>query len=143
MKRDGNDTGLDWVREQIMTFACGAHAFGVERDDLQPDEAWEATFVVAFHGTDRKERLHCRAVAGEQHIRFWVDAPLIESDWKNRQDEILASASSFDVAVAPVRSPESQNGFALRFSTRAWIPRFSQRIFGLTFSNLMNCKAAF
>lgn len=134
--------GLETIREQIMTFACSAHAFGVELDEFDPDDAWDSVFIVHFQGTGREERFFCRVVKGEQHIRFWVEATLDEAAWRNQLDEILLEASKFDIAVSPIGSVEDEQKRLVRLSTRAWVPNFSQRIFGLTFSNLMNCKAA-
>jgi hypothetical protein len=134
--------GLETIREQIMTFACGAHAFGVELDEYDPSTAWHAVFVVHFRDSNREERLFCRATKGDQHVRFWVEATLDEAAWRNHLDEILIEASKFDVAVSSIRSLKDEQKRLVRLSTRAWVPNFSQRIFGLTFSNLMDCKAA-
>ena len=134
--------GLETIREQIMTFACSAHAFGVELDEFDPDTAWDAIFIVHFQGTDREERFFCRAVKGEQHIRFWVEATLDEAAWRDQSDQILKKVANYDVAVSSMRKLPEEQKRLVRLSTRAWVPNFSQRIFGLTFSNLMNCKAA-
>ncbi len=137
-----NKQGLDWVREQIMTFACGAHAFGVELDEFESAKQWNATFVVNFRGSDREERLFCQAHEGQQHVRFWVDVTFDGDIWKNRLEDFLTTASKFDIAIGPAAGLNDSKVQLVRLSIRAWIPRFSQRIFGLTFSNLMECKAA-
>ena len=137
--RDVKD--LDWVRDQILTFACGAHAFGLELDEYEQDAEWNAVFLVNFKGTDREERMYVRAVKGEQHIRFGVEVMFDEDKWRENMDEILDKASEFDVALCPISAGTGQKRLA-RLTTRAWVPNFSQRIFGLTFSNLMDCKEA-
>ena len=135
-------TSLEKVREQIMTFACGAHDFGVELDEFDPDISWHAVFLVHFRGSGRQERLLCRAEKGEHHVRFWVEATVDEETWQDRLDGMLNETSRFDVALKSVRI-QGKGKRLVRLSTRAWMPNFSQRIFGLTFSNLMDCKAIF
>ncbi len=48
----------------------------------------------------------------------------------------------FDVALCPVDELQDTDELRLRLLSRAWVPGFGQRIFGLTLSNLMDCKAA-
>lgn len=134
--------GLDTIKEQIMTFACGAHDFGVELNEYDPDTSWHAVFLVSFRGSNRQERLFCRVEQGDHHVRFWVEATIGEEVWRDRLDEILNETSMYDVAVCSVRTSQDAGERLVRLSTRAWIPNFSQRIFGLTFSNLMECKAS-
>ncbi len=141
-KTQENKQGLDWVREQIMTFACGAHAFGLELDEFDSAKQWNAIFVVNFRGSEREERLFCRVQEGQQHLRFWVEFTIDADIWKSRLEDFLTTASRFDVAIGPPTSSNDGKVLLVRLSIRAWIPRFSQRIFGLTFSNLMECKAA-
>jgi hypothetical protein len=141
-KTQENKQGLDGLREQIMTFACGAHAFGVELDEFDSAKQWNGIFVVNFRGSDREERLFCQAKEDEQHIRFWVEVAFDSDIWKDRLEDFLTIASKFDIAIGPRTSSNDGKVRLVRLSIRAWIPRFSQRIFGLTFSNLMECKAA-
>ena len=51
------------------------------------------------------------------------------------------AVSEFDIAIHP-QSNEEKDKIYCHLTTRAWLPNFNQRIFGLTFSNLLNCKQA-
>ena len=55
---------------------------------------------------------------------------------------ISRAASRYDIAVYVSLKGEKGGVRRCRLSSRAWIPNFSQRIFGLTFSNLVGCKEA-
>lgn len=133
---------LDWMREQILEFACGAHAFTLESDVRTQEGDWCAEFLVSFKKHTRQERLFCRAPAGGHHVRFWVVRELPPELWSAHQPTLLQTASDHDIGLTPI-SPQSDSATQrIQLSTRAWIPRFSQRIFGLTFSNLMDCKEA-
>ena len=59
--------------------------------------------------------------------------------WERESHAILAVISEFDIAIHP-QSNEEKDKIHCHLTTRAWIPNFNQRIFGLTFSNLLNCK---
>jgi hypothetical protein len=62
--------------------------------------------------------------------------------WKNEYEKILQEASAYDVAVCPIPTEGEESKRHCRLYLRAWIPNFSQRIFGLTLTNLLDCKKA-
>ncbi len=132
---------LSHIRQQIMEFTCGAHGFSVASDEFTTDGDWSAEFIVTFKRNPREERLFCRAPSGAHHVRFWVTSTVGADRWRADSQQMLDQASEFDISLTPLPgdNPDKQ---VYRLSTRAWIPNFSQRIFGLTFSNLMDCKAA-
>jgi hypothetical protein len=144
VKQKSQDHGSDMasIRDKILHFACGAHDFELVQDDFDEQRGWEATFGVEFKNNPRTERLFASAILGEQHARFWLELSCARESWKTDHDRILRRASDFDVAICPLDDVQDSDELRLRLLTRAWVPGFGQRIFGLTLSNLMACKAA-
>ena len=133
---------LEAIRNQILDFACVAHDFRAETDEFLHNGDWNGVFVVEFRDHPEEERLHCEAPSGEHFVRFWLDLEVDAEIWEKEHENILRVASRYDVAVDPT-PVEGEGGKRLcRLYSRAWIPSFSQRIFGLTLSNLMECKGA-
>jgi hypothetical protein len=133
---------LEAIRSQILDFACVAHDFRAETDDFLPNGDWNGVFVVAFRDQAEEERLHCEAPSGKHFIKFWLSLKFDAQIWEKEHEKILGVASRYDVAVYPAPL-EAEGGKRLcRLHSRAWVPGFSQRIFGLTLSNLMECKSA-
>ena len=133
---------LEAIRNQILDFACVAHDFRAETDEFLHNGDWNGVFVVEFRDHPEEERLHCEAPSGEHFVRFWLDLEVDAEIWENERENILRAASRYDVAVDPAPA-EGEGGKRLcRLHSRAWIHSFSQRIFGLTLSNLMECKSA-
>ena len=133
---------LEAIRNQILDFACVAHDFRAETDEFLHNGDWNGVFVVEFRDHPEEERLHCEAPSGEHFVRFWLNIEVDEEVWGERLEDILRVASRYDVAVDPAQVVEEGGKRLCRLSSRAWIPSFSQRIFGLTLSNLMECKSA-
>lgn len=127
------------IRELILEFACTVHDFTLEKDDILPNGDWNATFLITFKHNNEEDRLYCEAPFGEYFLRLGVDIVLEKKIWERESHAILAAISKFDIALNP-RSHEEKDKVYCRLTTRAWIPNFNQRIFGLTFSNLLNCK---
>ena len=59
--------------------------------------------------------------------------------WERESHAILTAISKFDIAIHPQLN-EEKDKINCHLTTRAWIPNCNQRIFGLTFSNLLDCK---
>ena len=119
-----------------------AHDFRAEKDEFLHNGDWNAVFVVAFRDQPEEERLHCEAPIGEHFVRFWLTIEVDQEIWETKHENILRVASRFDVAVEPGTVEGEKGNRRCRLCTRAWLPGFSQRIFGLTLSNLMECKGA-
>ena len=133
---------LEAIRNQILDFACVAHDFRAETDEFLHNGDWNGVFVVEFRDHPEEERLHCEAPSGEHFVRFWLDIEVDAKIWEKELENILRVASRYDVAVYPAPVVGEEGKRLCRLYSRAWIPSFSQRIFGLTLSNLMECKSA-
>ena len=95
---------------------------------------WNADVVPpSVHQQAEKAILLAQAIQCRSELEFAALAYIV--------DDILREASVYDVAIYPSHTPEGGKR-CCRLSLRAWIPNFGQRIFGLTFSNLMDCKKA-
>jgi hypothetical protein len=139
MKRRTPDrSDLEAIRQQILEFACSKHDFAAIRDEFLESGDWSATFGVTFKDSTVEERLHCDAPIGEHHVRFMLELDIDREIWAREYEPILREVSRHDVTL----EPGTEAGERCRLTTRAWIPGFSQRIFGLTLSNLIDCKNA-
>jgi hypothetical protein len=132
---------LENIRNLILEFACTVHDFTLEKDDFLPNGDWNSIFIVTFKHTKHEDRLFCKAPFGEYFIRFGVHIELEKEIWEKESDAILEVISKFDIAIHSHLNAEKDK-IDCHLTTRAWIPNFNQRIFGLTFSNLLNCKQA-
>ena len=140
-KRRPDRSDLEAARSQILDFACAKHDFKLESEDFPFDGNWNGVFLVKFRDNPKEDKLYCEAPLGEYFIRFGLDLELDEQIWQQAHEDVLREASGYDVAVYPSHAPEGGNRHC-RLSLRAWVPNFGQRIFGLTLSNLMDCKKA-
>lgn len=127
------------IRDLILKFACTIHDFTLEKDEFLPNGDWNSTFLITFKHNKKEDRLFCEAPFGEYFLRFGVQLVLEKKIWERESQAILAVISKFDIAVHP-QSNEENDKMNFHLTTRAWIPNFNQRIFGLTFSNLLDCK---
>jgi hypothetical protein len=127
------------IRDLILEFACTIHDFTLEKDDFLPNGDWNSTFLITFKHNKQEDRLFCDAPFGEYFLRFGVHMVLEKKIWERESHAILAVISKFDIAIHP-QSNEEKDKIYCHLTTRAWIPNFNQRIFGLTFSNLLDCK---
>jgi hypothetical protein len=141
-KRIPDKSDLDAIRNQILDFACDKHNFKPETDEFLGNGAWCGVFIVKFHDKPEEERLYCEAPLGEHFMRFGLDLEVGGENWKREYENILREVSGYDVAVCPVPANGEGTTRHCRLYSRAWVPNFSQRIFGLTLSNLMDCKEA-
>jgi hypothetical protein len=141
-KRMPDKSDLDAIRVQILDFACAKHDFKPETDEFLQNGNWNGVFIVKFRDNPDEERLYCEAPLGEHFMRFGMDIEVDGEIWKNEYEKILQEASDYDVAVYPVPSEGEGSKRHCRLYSRAWIPNFSQRIFGLTLTNLLDCKKA-
>ena len=141
-KRRPDKSDLEAIRDQILDFACTKHDFKLEKDDFLPEGDWNGVFIVKFRDSSEEDRLHCEAPLGENFFRFGLDLVFDEKIWERKYENIFREVSGYDVALylSPARGEEGKRH--CRLYSRAWIPNFSQRIFGLTLSNLMDCKDA-
>ncbi len=141
-KRKPDKSDLEAIRDQILDFACTKHDFKLETDDFLPEGDWNGIFIVKFKDNLQEDRLYCEAPLGENFFRFGLDLVFDEKVWERKYENILREVSGYDVAI--YLSPDKgENGKRhCRLYSRTWIPNFSQRIFGLTLSNLMDCKDA-
>jgi hypothetical protein len=141
-KRRPDKSDLEAIRDQILDFACAKHDFKLETDDFLPEGDWNGVFIVKFKDNLQEDRLYCEAPLGENFFRFGLDLVFDEKVWERKYENILREVSGYDIAI--YLSPDrGENGKRhCRLYSRAWIPNFSQRIFGLTLSNLMDCKDA-
>ena len=140
-KRRPGRSDLEVIRNQILDFACAKHDFKLESEDFPFDGNWNGVFLVKFKDSTEEERLYCEAPLGEHFVRFGLDLEVIEQVWQQEHENIFREASGYDVAIYPSHAQEGGKRHC-RLSIRAWIPNFGQRIFGLTLSNLMDCKRA-
>ena len=141
-KRVPDKSDLDAIRDQILDFACAKHDFKPETDEFLQNGDWRGVFIVKFRDSPEEERLCCEAPLGEHFIRFGMDLEVDGNVWKNEYENILRKASGYDMAVYPVHAEGGGSKRHCRLYSRAWIPNFSQRIFGLTLTNLLDCKKA-
>jgi len=141
-KRRPDKSDLEAIRDQILDFACTKHDFKLEKDDFLPEGDWNGVFIVKFSDSSEEDRLHCEAPLGENFFRFGLDLVFDEKIWEREYENIFREVSGYDVALylSPAGGVEGKRH--CRLYSRAWIPNFSQRIFGLTLSNLMDCKDA-
>ncbi|HHT9113817.1 MAG: hypothetical protein HZA47_05920 [Planctomycetes bacterium] len=140
-KRRPDRLDLEAIRNQILDFACTKHDFKLESEDFPFDGNWNSAFLVKFRDNSGEERLYCEAPLGEHFVRFGLDLEIDERAWLREHENIFREASGYDVAIYPSLTKEGGKRHC-RLSVRAWIPNFGQRIFGLTLSNLMDCKKA-
>ena len=133
---------VEAIRDQLLDFACAKHDFKLETEEYLPEGDWNGIFIVKFRDNPEEDRLYCSAPSGEQFITFGLDLTVGEKVWQREHENIFREASAYDVAVYPSPPREADKKRHCRLSTRAWVPNFGQRIFGLTFSNLMDCKEA-
>lgn len=140
-KRRPDRLDLEAIRNQILDFACAKHDFKLESEDFPFDGNWNGVFLVKFMDNSGEERLYCEAPLGEHFIRFGLDLEVDEKVWHREHGNIFREASGYDVAIYPSLAQKGGKRHC-RLSIRAWIPNFGQRIFGLTLSNLMDCKRA-
>ncbi len=140
-KRVPDKSDLDAIRDQILDFACAKHDFKPETDEFLQNGDWHGVFIVEFRDNPEKERLYCEAPLAEHFIRFGMDIEADVEVWKNEYEKILQETSGYDIAVCPMPAEEESKRH-YRLYSRAWIPNFSQRIFGLTLTNLLDCKKA-
>jgi hypothetical protein len=140
--RKPDKADVEAIREQILHFACDKHSFTLERDSLLPAGDWIAELTVTCRDHPEVDRLHCEAPVGEHYLRLALDLTVDATTWETASETILQTVAEHDIALHP--SPEQGEAGAKHFRlyARAWTPGFSQRIFGLTFSNLVACKAA-
>jgi hypothetical protein len=138
-KRKPDRSDLEAVRNQILDFACAKHDFKLDSEDFPGDGNWNGVFLVKFKGHLEEDKLFCEAPLGEQFIKFGLDFSLDERVWRQEHENICRKASGYDVAIFPFLLPVEGKRLC-RLSIRAWIPNFGQRIFGLTISNLFDCK---
>ena len=141
-KRVPDKSDLDAIRDQILDFACAKHDFKPETDEFLQNGDWNGIFIVKFRDNPEEERLHCKAPLGEHFIRFGLNLDVDGETWKREYENILREASGYDVALYPIPSEGEESKRHYRLYSRAWIPNFSQRIFGLTLTNLLDCKKA-
>ena len=141
-KRRPDKSDLEAIRDQILDFACTKHDFKLEKDDFLQEGDWNGVFIVKFRDSSEEDRLHCEAPLGENFFRFGLDLVFDEKVWEREYENIFREVAGYDVALylSPAGGEEGKRH--CRLYSRAWIPNFSQRIFGLTLSNLMDCKAA-
>jgi len=141
-KRRPDKSDLEAIRDQILDFACTKHDFKLEKDDFLPEGDWNGVFIVKFKDSSEEDCLYCDAPLGENFFRFGLDLVFDEKAWEREYENIFREVAEYDVALylSPAGGEEGKRH--CRLYSRAWIPNFSQRIFGLTLSNLMDCKAA-
>ena len=133
---------VEVIRDQLLDFACAKHDFKLEAEEYLPEGDWNGVFIVKFRDNPEEDRLYCSAPSGEQFIKFRLDLTVDERLWQREQENIFREASEYDIAVCPSPTREADKKRHCQLSTRAWVPNLGQRIFGLTFSNLMDCKEA-
>ncbi len=141
-KRRPDKSDLEAIRDQILDFACAKHDFKLETDDFLPEGDWNGVFIVKFRDNPEGDRLYCEAPLGEHFLRFGLDLTFDEKIWEREYENIFREVSGYDVAIYLNPAKGEGRKRHCRLYSRAWIPNFSQRIFGLTLSNLMDCKAA-
>ncbi len=140
-KRRPDRTDLEAIRNQILDFACARHDFKLESESFPVDGNWNGVFLVRFRDNPAEDRLYCESPLGEHFIRFGLDLAVDEQVWLREYENISRKASGYDVAIYPSLTNKDGRRHC-RLSIRAWTPNFGQRIFGLTLSNLIDCKTA-
>lgn len=140
-KKKPDRLDLEVIRNQILDFACAKHDFKLESEHFPFDGNWNGVFLVKFKDNPEEDKLYCEAPLGEHFIRFGLDLEIDEQVWQQEHEDVCREASGYDVAIYPSHAPEGGKRHC-RLSIRSWIPNFGQRIFGLTLSNLMDCKKA-
>ncbi len=141
-KRIPDKSDLELIRDQILDFACAKHDFKLEKDEFLQDGDWQGVFLVKFRDNPDVERLYCEAPLGEHFMRFGMDIEVDGGVWQKEYENIIRKATKFDTALYPIPAVEKVGKRHCRLYSRAWVPGFSQRIFGLTLSNLIDCKEA-
>jgi hypothetical protein len=140
-KRKPDRSDLEAIRNQILDFACAKHDFKLESEDFPFEGNWNGVFVIRFKDYPLEDKLYCEAPLGEHFIKFGLDLEVDKQVWQQEHENIFRKASGYDVAIYP-SLPEKEGKRFCRLSARAWTPNFGQRIFGLTLSNLIECKKA-
>ncbi len=141
-RRTPDKSDLDAIRAQILSFACDKHDFALEADEFLPAGDWYGVFMVKIKGTSREDRLYCEAPMGEYFIRFGLDLVFCSDIWESQKETIIQYVSKYDIALYPDHLQPDDGKKQCRLYSRAWIINFNQRIFGLTLSNLLDCKEA-
>ena len=141
-KRIPDKSDLEAIRDQILDFACAKHNFKPEKDEFLQNGDWNGVFIVKFMDNPDEERLFCEAPLGEHFIRFGLELEVNVGTWLREHENIFRVASKYDVAVCPTPAESKEDKRYCCLYSRAWIPNFGQRIFGLTLTNLMDCKEA-
>jgi len=141
-KRVPDKSDLDAIRDQILDFACAKHDFKPETDEFLQNGDWRGVFIVKFRDNHEEERLYCEAPLGEHFIRFGLHVEINGEIWKKEYENIIRKASGYDVALYPIPAEGEESKRYCHLYARAWIANFSQRIFGLTLTNLLDCKNA-
>ena len=141
-KRVPDRSDLDTIRDQILDFACAKHDFKPETDEFLQNGNWRGAFIIKFKDSPEEERLYCEAPLGEHFMRFEMDIEIDGEIWKREYEKILQESSGYDVALNPIPAKGEDGKRHCRLYSRAWVPNFSQRIFGLTLTNLLDCKKA-
>ncbi|GIL18903.1 MAG: hypothetical protein BroJett041_00170 [Candidatus Jettenia caeni] len=140
-KRRPDRSDLEAMRNQLLDFACARHDFKLESEDFPFDGNWNGVFLIRFRDNLKEDRLYCEVPLGEHFIRFGLELEIDEQIWHQEHENILRKASGYDIAIYPSLPKENKQRHC-RLSARAWTPNFGQRIFGLTLSNLIDCKKA-
>ncbi len=141
-KRIPDKSDLEAIRDQILDIACAKHDFKPKADNFLQNGDWRGVFIVKFRDNPEEELLYCEAPLGEHFIRFGMDIEVDREFWQEGYEDILRVAAKYDASVYPVPVVEEGCKRQCCLYSRAWVPNFSQRIFGLTLTNLMNCKEA-
>ncbi len=141
-KRIPDKIDLEAIRDQILDFACAKHDFKSEKDEFLQNGDWRGVFIVKFRDNPEEERLYCEAPLAEHFMRFGMDIEIDGEVWQREYENIIREAAKYDAAVYPFLEGGEGSKRHCRFYSRAWVPNFSQRIFGLTLSNLIDCKDA-
>ncbi len=141
-KRIPDKSDLEAIRGQILDIACAKHDFKPKTDDFLQNGDWRGVFFVKFRDNPVDELLYCEAPLGEHFIRFGLYIEMGKELWQKEYENILRTAAKYDAAVFPDPAVEEGHTRYCRLYSRAWVPNFSQRIFGLTLTNLLDCKEA-
>jgi len=139
-KRIPDKTDLEAIRDQILDFACAKHDFKPETDEFLQNGDWKGVFIVKFRDNPEEELLYCEAPLAEHFMRFGMDIEFDGEVWQREHENIFREAAKYDVAVYPFPAGGGESKQHCRLYSRAWVPNFSQRIFGLTLTNLMDFK---
>ena len=142
IRRTPDKSDLEAIRDQILTFACEKHDFALKTDEYLPVGDWYGVFIVKVKDTGSEDRLYCEAPLGEHFIRFGLDLVVAGETWEREHENIVRTISGYDIALHSDHVKGEEGKLHCRLYSRAWIPNLSQRIFGLTLSNLLDCKEA-